>query len=112
MNVAVSCGSGIEWFDHVAVDHVVPADQLQVAAAVKAADPRAFMEFPPQSPVYPAAADISHDAAPAPVMSWKSTLSTDIAAAVMVRAVQRVSDFTRRRLIAELPVAVNVHVTV
>lgn len=79
---------------------------------VKAAEPRAFIEFPPQSPVYQAAADISQEAAHAPVMSWKSTISTEIAAAVIVRAVQRVSDFTRRRLIAELPVAVNVQVTV
>lgn len=70
------------------------------------------MEFHPQSPVYHAAADISHEAAPAPVMSWKSTLSTDIAAAVMVRAVPRTDDFTIIRFIAEFPVIVKVPVIV
>ena len=70
------------------------------------------MEFPPQFPVYQAAADISQEAAPAPVMSWKSTLSTVTTAAVIVLAVHLVSDCTRRRFVAELPVAVKVPETV
>lgn len=111
LNVAVSCGNGTRDVQ-VAVDHVVPAEQSWVDAAVNAAAPNAFIVFPPQSPVYPAAALMSQEAAPAPVMSWKSTLSTVTTAAVNVRAVPRVSDLMRRRLMAELPVIVRVPVTV
>lgn len=45
-------------------------------------------------------------------MSWKSTLSTETVAAVIVRAVHFVPDHISSRFIAEFPVAVNVQVTV
>jgi len=106
VNVAVSCGSGTR-DDHVAVDHVAPLVQFVVTGVVNV-----IQLLPPQSHVYPAAADIFQDAAPAPVMSWKSTLSTDIAAAVIVLAVHFVFDCTRKRFITELPVIVRVPDTV
>ena len=86
--------------------------QCCVVAVVNAAAPRAFIEFPPQSPVYPAAADISQEAAPAPVMSLKSTLSIVTAAAVIVRAVPTIVELTSTLFILEFPVIVSVHVTV
>lgn len=106
LKVAVSCGSGTRE-DQVAVLHVVPAEQSVVTGVVNV-----IPEFPPQSPEFPVIADRFQDPDPAPVMSWKSALVTVTVAAVSVLAVPMVFDFTRIRFIAELPVIVNVPVTV
>ena len=108
-----SCGNGTRLVQPC-VDQVKEAVPVAVcvAAVVNAAVQRACMVLPPQSPVYPAAADMFHDAAPAPVISIKSTLSTDITAAVSVRGVPTTSDCTSRRFVAEFPVKVRVPVIV
>ena len=63
LNVAVSCGSGTRT-DHVALDHMAPAEQSVVVG-----DVNVIPEFPQQSPDPHVIADRSHDPAPAPVMS-------------------------------------------
>lgn len=63
LNVAVSCGSGTR-DDHVAVDHVVPAEQSVVTGVVNV-----IPELPPQSQLFHVMADKSQLHAHAPVIS-------------------------------------------
>lgn len=104
LNVAVSCGSGTRE-DHVAVDHVLHAEQSVVTGVVNV-----IPEFPPQSPELPEMAEIFQDPAPAPVISRRSTLVSDTFAAVIVTAVQIVLDVIRYLFIELFQLIVNVQV--
>ena len=66
--------------------------------------------LPPASPEPPAAADRSQP--PAPVISWKSALEAETAAAVRLTAVPGTLTITNKRLTAEFPAKVSVPVMV